>query len=115
MQCYSMSLLICEEELSYNIRVSWWQLFVDKKNPHWSLQLLHAAMLQVRRGADILLRVLSSNNRGSRGTRASCRDPKSSLVCLFRRALQLLSLMLEQPVGSWLMNFSSESVSRVAM
>ena len=44
----------------FNTRVFWWQLFCFQENPHCCLQILHAAMSQVLRGAYMLLRVLST-------------------------------------------------------
>ena len=54
-----MLLLSCEEDFVQHPRVLLATLRFQE-HPHWSLQVLHAAMFQVLRGAHILLRVLST-------------------------------------------------------
>ena len=58
MQCCGTPFPTCEEEPPYNVHVFWWQLLENQENQNFCLQILHAAMFQVLRGAYILLRVL---------------------------------------------------------
>ena len=60
MQFCSVLLLTCEEELSFNTPRVLAATLCFQENPHNCLQILHAAMFQVLRGAHMLLRVLST-------------------------------------------------------
>ena len=62
MQCYSVSLLICEEELLDNTPRVLVATLCFEDNPHMSLPNLHGAMFQVLRGAYILPRVLFTSS-----------------------------------------------------
>ena len=112
MQFYSTPLSTCEEEPSGNTHVFWWQLFVDYlENPHLCMQILHAAMFQVSRGAYVLLRVLAvTENQETQWLLAEIqRQPSVFVLSGPATVITFFATASAFQAGGW----STESVSRV--
>ena len=74
-----------------------------QEKPHWSLQILHAAMFQVLRGAYILLRVLSTTE-DQEAQELLVDIQQESGVFILKGPAVAITNMWEQPARSWLMD-----------
>ena len=89
----------------------WWQLWHIRKNPHLSLQILHAAKFQVFRGAYILLRVLAvTESQEAQGLLQEIRR-RSSVSVLSGPAIVITNVATASVFLA--KGWSTESVSRV--